>query len=75
MTQKALNDALDGIRRADPMADLALELFRGGCTEAQLWKMLQGRNDPLGVELQNKFRDITHGGFTVNRYGVTRRLK
>lgn len=74
-TQEALNKALDDIRRADPLADLALNLFKGGCTEEQLWKMLVGRADPLGVELRNKFRDITRSGFTVNRYGVSRRLK
>lgn len=73
--QEALNKALDDIRRADPIADLVLDLVRGGCTEEDLWRMVVGRADPLGVEIRNKFRDITRSGFTVNRYGVSRRLK
>jgi len=72
---KMVNRTLDEIRRADPTADLALSLFNGGCTEEQLAEMLRGRNDPLGLELKNKFRDITRGGSTTNCYGVTRRLR
>jgi len=70
-----VNRTLNEIRRADPTADLALSLFKGGCTEEQLHEMLAGRRDPLGTELENKFRDITRGGSTTNRYGVTRRLR
>ena len=67
--------ALKAIREADPVADLAKDLLDAGVTEEQLHGMLRGRmNDPITLELYNKYRDISRSGFTVNRYGVTRRL-
>jgi len=67
--------ALKTIREADPVADLAQDLLDAGITEEQLHGMLRGRmNDPITLELYNKYRDISRSGFTVNRYGVTRRV-
>jgi hypothetical protein len=67
--------ALKTIREADPVADLAQDLLDAGITKEQLHGMLRGRmNDPITLELYNKYRDISRSGFTVNRYGVTRRV-
>ena len=66
---------LEAIRKADPVADLVKDLLDAGVTEEQLHGMLRGRmNDPITLELYNKYRDISRSGFTVNRYGVTRRV-
>ena len=75
MDTNAVLAALKTIREADPVADLAQDLLDAGITEEQLHGMLRGRmNDPITLELYNKYRDISRSGFTVNRYGVTRRV-
>ena len=63
--------ALKTIREADPVADLAKDLLDAGVTEEQLHGMLRGRmNDPITLELYNKYRDIKRSGWTFNRCGV-----
>ena len=75
MDAKVVLARLEAIRKADPVADLVKDLLDAGVTEEQLHGMLQGKmNDLLALELYNKYRDITRSGFTVNRYGVTRRV-
>lgn len=69
--QEMVLERLTEIRRSDPVADLARNLFNGGVTEEQLHGMLTGRmNDPLVVELVNKHRDFCRSGWTINRFGV-----
>ena len=75
MNQKTVLARLEAIRKADLVADLVKDLLDAGVTEEQLHGMLRGRmNDPITLELYNKYRDISRSGFTVNRYGVTRRV-
>jgi len=62
---------LEAIRKADPVADLVKDLLDAGVTEEQLHGMLRGRmNDPITLELYNKYRDIQRGGWTINHCGV-----
>jgi hypothetical protein len=75
MNAKTVLAALEAIREADPVADLARDLLDAGVTEEQLHGMLRGKmNDPITLELFNKYRDINGSRFTVNRYGITRRV-
>ena len=75
MDAKVVLARLEAIRKADPVADLVKDLLDAGVTEEQLHGMLRGRmSDPITLELYNKYRDISRSGFTVNRYGVTRRV-
>jgi hypothetical protein len=75
MDAKSVLAALKAIHESDPVADLAQDLLDAGVTEEQLHGMLRGRmSDPITLELYNKYRDISRSGFTVNRYGVTRRV-
>lgn len=75
MDGKTVLARLEAIRKSDPVADLVKDLLDSNITEEQLHGMLQGRmSDPITLELYNKYRDISRSGFTVNRYGVTRRV-
>ena len=71
MDAKVVLARLEAIRKADPVADLVKDLLDAGVTEEQLHGMLQGKmNDPLALELYNKYRDIQRSGWTVNHCGV-----
>jgi len=71
MNQKTILARLEAIRRADLVADLVKDLLDAGVTEEQLHGMLQGRmGDPLGLELYNKYRDLSRSGWTLNYNGI-----
>ena len=69
MNYKELNVRLDEIKFSDPVRDLALELTVE-MDEATLHRLLINRkNDPIAVELINKFRDVVNGVPSINKYG------
>lgn len=71
MDAKVVLARLEAIRKADPVADLVKDLLDAGVTEEQLHEMLRGKmNDPITLELYNKYRDIKRSGWTFNRCGV-----
>ena len=71
MNRETVLARLEAIRKSDPVADLVRDLLDAGITEDDLHGMLQGKmSDPLGLELYNKYRDLSRSGWTNNRYGV-----
>jgi len=71
MNRETVLARLEAIRKSDPVADLVRDLLDAGITEDDLHGMLQGKmSDPLGMELYNKFRDLSRSGWTFNRHGV-----
>ncbi len=73
ISSKHLGLALDQIKNANPVAELAENLFNSGVTEDQLRMALAGRSDPIAVELQSCHRQIQSGVTPTNRYGVAKR--
>jgi hypothetical protein len=71
-TLEALSDAmddLDHVAQTDPVATIARKLHNAGVAEIDLQAALGARAaSPIGNELQNKYRDATHG-WTINKYG------
>jgi len=73
ISTKLLNLTLDNIKNANPVAEFAENLHNQGVTEEQLNAALNGRNDPIAVELVNCHRDVHHGVLSTNKYGVAKR--
>jgi hypothetical protein len=71
MTPRQIQLCIAALEKSDPVAELAARIIDAGVTEKQLREALQGVvvNDPLKTELQNKYRDLTLGRFTINRHG------
>ena len=64
-----INAALDAIENSDPVAELAARLIAEGLSEVELQRALGERSrSPLGIELRNKYRDISMSGWTINGF-------
>jgi hypothetical protein len=75
-TAEQINTSLDWIRDTDPLATLAQDLIKAGVTEGELAAAMKHRlREPIAVALQNAYRDVSHGVPTVNKWGVTCKLR
>jgi len=56
IARKLIHLVLDQIAKADPVADFAKNLVRNGVTIEQVRLALNGREDPVALELLERMR-------------------
>jgi hypothetical protein len=71
VTPRSIQLAAAALEKVDPVAELANRIIDAGISENELTTALQDAaiGEPLKIELQNKYRDLTANGWTINRHG------
>ncbi len=73
ISSKLISLVLDNIKNANPVAEFAENLVNQGVNAEMLQATLNGRNDPIAVELVECHRAIQLGIIPANKYGVAKR--